>query len=122
MGVLIAFINQSGDHGRGFIIGGVSIVIASSLLSLITLDRYLRKRDEQRTEKDGSCKKHSLEDRDEMSLKYLKNIGAVNGSNICDVVGEVLNDPLNIGFNNHLLNITSCNKVSKCVLLDEYRH
>ena len=110
---LIAFINQNSGHGYGFIIGGVSAVVASICLSLITLDRYVRKREGKELNRDGTCKKHSLEDRDEMSLKYLENIGAMNGSNICDMVGEVFNDTKNNGMNNSLQNITSCNKVNQ---------
>jgi len=119
---LIAFINQNSGHSYGFIIGGVSAILTSICLFLITLDRSLRKRDGKELNKDGTCKKHSLEDRDEMSLKYLENIGAINGSNICDMIGEDFNDTKNNGLNNYLHNISSCNKVSKNVLLDEYEH
>ena len=116
---LIAFINQNSEHGYGFVIGGLSAIIASICLFIFSLDRYLRKRAGRHLNKDGSCKKHSLEDRDEMSLKYLENIGAINGSNICDIVGEVFNDTKNNGINHSLHNITSCNKVS---YLDICRH
>ena len=108
---LIAFINQKYEHGYGFIIGGVSATIASICLFIFSLARYLRKREGKELNKDGTCKKHSLEDRDEMSLKYLKNIGAMNGSKICNIVGEIYNDGKNIGFNNSQQNISSCNKV-----------
>merc|ERR1712106_84429 len=118
---LIAFINQNSGHSYGFIIGGVSAILTGICLFLITLDRSLRKRDGKELNKDGTCKKHSLEDRDEMSLKYLENIGAINGSNICDMVGEDFNDTKNNGLHNYLHNISS-SKVSKNVLLDEYKH
>ena len=101
---LIAFINQQYEHGYGFIIGGLSVIMASICLFIFSFNKFLNKRKEREVNKSETCKKHSLEDRDEMSIKYLENIGAMDGSNICNE-GKI------IGINNFLNNISSCNKV-----------
>ena len=106
---VIAFLNQKDNEDYSSVIGGVSAIIASACLFLITLDRYLRKQDKKGSN-GVTCKKHSSEDRDEMSLKYLRNIGEINGINSCDIFAD---DGKNNVDNNFVQNITSCNKVSK---------